>query len=434
MNIPERYLYHIWDARHFIPELSTISQKQVKILFPGHFNTNVGPDYHHAVLEMNGIVKRGDIEIHLKTSDWIAHQHHEDPVYNNVILHVVFEHNSKQQFTITENGSIIDILELKCFLDHDLAKLTPPALPIPHHEPLCEFFAGLQPEQVRILLNKFGMERLERRIARFRAELHFNSIDQLIYQSFMEAMGYSQNQFPLLILAEQIPFHKLVEWKKSGMTMDEMTSIFLCSSGLINTIKQVDETHYWHNIFKKQSYFREQIPCDWNLFRIRPAHHPLKRLQWFRNFLYYSLDKKLLEQIHTVFLNHSHTSARDIENALNDLFSDESSLPSKGKGLGKNMLRLFIMNALLPIELMNAKKIKNADYILKLENLYRRYPNLPENAHIRNMKHFMTDTQIAQYKGSALRQLGLQQLYREYCMVHDCESCRKYKIEKIKHI
>ena len=33
----------------------------------------------------------GDVEIHLKSSEWYAHRHHEDEYYDAVILHVVYE-------------------------------------------------------------------------------------------------------------------------------------------------------------------------------------------------------------------------------------------------------------------------------------------------------------------------------------------------------
>jgi hypothetical protein len=434
MNLPERYLYHIWDARHFVPEMETLTHKQVKILFPGHFNTNAGPDYHHAVIEINGSIKRGDIEIHYKTSDWISHQHHEDPIYNNVILHVVYEHNMKQQNTFTEKGNIIDILELKDFLDHDLSKLIPPSEPIPDREPLCLFFAGLQPEQVRIILNHYGMERLQRRISRFKSELHFIDMDQLIYQSLMESMGYRQNQFPLLILAEQLPFRQLQKWKNTGMSKDEMTAIMLVSSGLFGIMKKTEQMKDWVSIYKKQSYFHHQIPCEWNLFRIRPAHHPFQRIQLFCDFLYSILDKKLLELIHNVFVNHRGKSARKIESTFKELLCSSIEPTQHGCKWGNTLIRLLIINALLPIETIHAYKSKNTDLIKQLERLYFTYPSLPENAHIRNMKHFMTISQASQLKGSALRQLGLQQLYRENCMIHNCESCAQLKIKLLSNL
>jgi hypothetical protein len=42
----------------------------------------------------------GNIELHFKTSDWEKHNHHRDDNYNNVILHVVWEHDISHQNSI----------------------------------------------------------------------------------------------------------------------------------------------------------------------------------------------------------------------------------------------------------------------------------------------------------------------------------------------
>ena len=61
----------------------------LRVLSPGRWNRMTGPDFRNAKLELNGTVLRGDVEVHGKTSDWIAHGHGGDPAYDNVILHVV---------------------------------------------------------------------------------------------------------------------------------------------------------------------------------------------------------------------------------------------------------------------------------------------------------------------------------------------------------
>lgn len=115
----ERFLYHIWDAGHMQNELRTVTGKSVQVKYQGQYNTNRGPDFRNALIEISGELLRGDVEIHLNSNDWIAHNHHEDHYYNQVILHVVLNSNGKSQ-TIKENGEPVEILELKNQLSQDI--------------------------------------------------------------------------------------------------------------------------------------------------------------------------------------------------------------------------------------------------------------------------------------------------------------------------
>jgi hypothetical protein len=103
----EHLLRFIWQHLYFNrDELSTIQQEPVQIISQGLLNTNQGPDFLHAKLLINNVTWAGTIELHLKTSDWQKHGHTNDEHYNNVILHVVYEHDETGNATIP-------ILELK---------------------------------------------------------------------------------------------------------------------------------------------------------------------------------------------------------------------------------------------------------------------------------------------------------------------------------
>ena len=71
-------------------KLTTEESEQLKVIYPGRVNGDNGPDFRDAVIIVNesNLVK-GDVEIHVKSSDWYSHGHHRDPEYNRVILHVV---------------------------------------------------------------------------------------------------------------------------------------------------------------------------------------------------------------------------------------------------------------------------------------------------------------------------------------------------------
>ncbi len=95
-NPPESLIVKIW--QHLLlngAELTTESGKPLKIIYPGRINDDRGADFRDAVIATNGGLIKGDIEVHVKSSDWRAHRHHQNQVYNRVILHVVMWHNAK---------------------------------------------------------------------------------------------------------------------------------------------------------------------------------------------------------------------------------------------------------------------------------------------------------------------------------------------------
>ena len=103
----ERLLQFIWQFQYFNKgELTTLQGENLLVIFPGHYNTNQGPDFLEAKIKIGNTTWAGNIELHFKTSDWEKHNHHRDDNYNNVILHVVWEHDISHQ-------NSIPVLELK---------------------------------------------------------------------------------------------------------------------------------------------------------------------------------------------------------------------------------------------------------------------------------------------------------------------------------
>jgi len=92
--ITERLLQFIWQFQYFNKgELRTTSGEELQIIFPGAYNTNQGPDFTDAKIKIGKTTWVGNIELHLKASDWNRHNHQHDKNYNNVVLHVVWEND-----------------------------------------------------------------------------------------------------------------------------------------------------------------------------------------------------------------------------------------------------------------------------------------------------------------------------------------------------
>ncbi|RYG34335.1 MAG: DUF2851 family protein, partial [Chitinophagaceae bacterium] len=92
----EKLFQFIWQQLRFDQRnLATTNGEKVAILFQGTLNTNQGPDFLNARLRINETLWAGNVELHLKETDWKKHGHSTDEHYDNVILHVVMEADGK---------------------------------------------------------------------------------------------------------------------------------------------------------------------------------------------------------------------------------------------------------------------------------------------------------------------------------------------------
>ena len=88
----EEFLHYIWKHQLFSKKnLESTAFDPVEIVFQGNHNTNSGPDFLNAKIIIEGVLWVGNVEIHVKSSDWYIHQHEKDVNYDSVILHVVWE-------------------------------------------------------------------------------------------------------------------------------------------------------------------------------------------------------------------------------------------------------------------------------------------------------------------------------------------------------
>ena len=111
----ERLLQFIWQLRYFNKNgLVTTKGEPLQIIFPGNYNTNQGPDFSEARIKIANTTWAGNIELHIKTSDWDKHGHQDDKNYNTVVLHVVWEDDTNNdQVTGNEIEKPLPVLELK---------------------------------------------------------------------------------------------------------------------------------------------------------------------------------------------------------------------------------------------------------------------------------------------------------------------------------
>ena len=109
----EDFLHYIWTYKLFnTKELKTVQNENIIIIKSGQHNTDAGPDFFNAQIKLVDTIWAGNVEIHINSSDWEKHHHDNDNAYNNVVLHVVYQHDKEIN---NANGNAIPTLELKNF-------------------------------------------------------------------------------------------------------------------------------------------------------------------------------------------------------------------------------------------------------------------------------------------------------------------------------
>jgi hypothetical protein len=93
----EEFLYYIWENRLTDKDLKSTDNEAVDIVATGYRNTDSGPDFLEAKIQIGDKLWAGHVEIHVKTSDWNRHGHQTDKAYQNIVLHVVYENDAKAQ-------------------------------------------------------------------------------------------------------------------------------------------------------------------------------------------------------------------------------------------------------------------------------------------------------------------------------------------------
>jgi hypothetical protein len=96
----ERLLQYLWQFQYYNKQSSILDNGDTfQVIHPGRFNTNQGPDFLEARIKIEDTLWVGHVELHVKTSDWFRHAHQFDRNYDNVVLHVVWEHDLPERDT-----------------------------------------------------------------------------------------------------------------------------------------------------------------------------------------------------------------------------------------------------------------------------------------------------------------------------------------------
>lgn len=215
-SITERHVQAIWYDSALRPAcLRTVLGGDVSVVDPGVWNLEAGPDFRHAVLELGRDRRRveGDVEVHLKPSDWTFHGHSSDPAYGNVAAHVTWYQGEPPADLPPGCISVCIGNFLRARNDFSPDEIDVAAYPyakLPASERPCERFFGRNPDLGLEVLREAGRRRLLIKAHRMQKRLlRVGDPEQVFYEEMFAAFGYAKNSIPFRVLAERLPLHDL---------------------------------------------------------------------------------------------------------------------------------------------------------------------------------------------------------------------------------
>ena len=440
-SLPESQIVKIW--QHLLlnrTELVTEDGEPIKIVYPGRINDDRGADFRDVVIATSRGLVKGDIEIHVKSSNWRAHRHHHDPVYNRVVLHVVMWDDNKVA-TRRHNGKGIPILALDKFMKSSISQRL--NLPPTSLTTLCLKAADrLTPNVIAEFLDNAGEKRFLAKAAEFQSDLAQMEANQALYQGIMGALGYSKNKIPMLKLARRLPLRILESIAQDKISDEEclarQQALLLGTAGLLpsqrpNWHQEPDDKRIdrLERLWASSHPAKAMPPNAWHLFKVRPNNFPVRRIVAMSYLILRYREKGILTEVINMAgeapVNKGHYQLeKGLLVATNGYWAShfDFGLGSRIKNptlLGATRAANIVVNVILPFTLAWSQLTSQPELVNKALNLYHNYPKLAVNTVERHMQNQLGLS--SNLVNSARRQQGLIHIYKTLCTQGRCNHC-----------
>ena len=391
--------------------------EEIGIFNQGTLNSNAGPDFSNARIKIGAIDWIGSVEIHTQSSEWNHHHHEQDKAYDNVILHLVWQHDRAIQRT---DKTFLPTLELRGRVQESLIytyrKLVNSAFSIPCRRSL----PGID-ELIKLsMMEKALMSRLERKADEVKAlyRQNENNWEETFYQLLSRNFGFKINAEPFFQLAKSLPLKTLL---KQGDKLDQIEALLFGQAGFLEGAKG-DE--YYLKLKREhrlltQKYSLQQSKmskAQWRFLRLRPGNFPSLRLAQLGGIIHYRKnlfssvlhcdDLKSLVELFTVnpseyWLGHYQ-------------FTKKSK--SEWHTLGQASILSVIINTVVPVWVAYGKMMDEHRYVDQAIKILQQIP-AEENKITKTWKEAGISTQ------SSFDSQALIELFNNFCQKKNCLNC-----------
>ncbi len=412
----EFVLQHIWQYRLFVSheQYSTDGQK-VEVIHPGKPNRNAGPDFFNAKVKIGNTLWAGNVEIHLKSSDWFMHQHQHDSAYVNVILHVVLEADVP---VYRSGGREIPqlVLQYPSGIDAEFVKLMEKREWISCANHLHDFPGLMLTSWKDSLL----MEKLSRKVDEIRCKLkaNCNFKDEVMFILLCRSFGFSVNGDAFEALALSVPWAVL---QKCRPNRNVLEALLFGQSGWLSRNSYDDD--YVHELKNEYAFLQRKFklqpiaPERWKLLRMRPCNFPHIRISQLADLIqrYDRLTLQLTDVPDLKILKNL------LKISANDYWKNHYVFGVEGAKrsvtIGISAVHNLIINAVIPM--MYARGTSAMDDSLR-EKALSFLAGLPaEENHI--IQRWRAHGLKVQHAADSQ---ALIHLYKHYCDERNCLRCR----------
>lgn len=412
------YLWHHKRYRSLVPK-GTLAGSAVSVLHPGVPNDDAGPDFFNAKIYIDDLLWVGNVEIHLKSSDWHQHGHQHDMQYNNCVLHVVSVYDKEAYM---EQGVPVATCEME--VDESLLQK---AAALVKDGPLA---CGSRIGQLSLMeqhrwMDRLMAERLEQKAQE--VSYFYASSDgewsQAFYLVLMRYFGFKVNNEAMERLARSLPFRLLQKHRNNLLQLEAM---LMGQAGLLREIEPTADAYLVRLAdeyrFLAHKFSLKPLPEGvFRFHRIRPVASPYRRLaqlaamfhrhEWLADSCLHFDKLADLEALFRVPLTgywQQHTSP------------GSCALKGGQKGMGTisvEAYRLLVVNVVAPFLYAYGRERKEPAYEEKALGLYELLP-AEDN---RDIRRFNACGIKAEHAGDSQ---ALLQLVRHYCEPKRCFLCQ----------
>jgi hypothetical protein len=348
VNIPEVFFHYIWRHKLLKNELRTGEGEKIEILYNGIHNNDSGPDFLCARIRIGKTVWAGNVEIHVRASDWYRHKHHKDAAYNSVILHVVGEDDMPVR---DSSGRKLPSLCLSDAYDKNLLHRYRDISQNMLWVPCQELIKGVDKIHITGRINAEAIQRLYNKSDAIRQELALlqNDWEECCYRFISRQFGAKVNVPAFEMLSKTLTVRILM--KERGELVRTEALLF----GQSGLLKMRIRGRYPHELKKEHAFLAAKHNLSpmpgylWKFMRMRPAAFPTIRIAYLaalysqhQSLFQEIIERDSLERISSLFKVCASTY-------WDDHFVFDRRSRKQTKTLGIHSIRILLINAIIPL-------------------------------------------------------------------------------------